>query len=51
MDCDNEKREREGKELLSGRIMVKRTIELPVFIQLWQSQSELLLEELFSLLE
>ena len=50
-NCNNEKREREGKELLSGRIMVKRTIELPVFIQLWQSQSHLLLEELFSLLE
>lgn len=50
-NCNIEKREREGKELLSGRIMVKRTIELPVFIQLWQSQSHLLLEELFSLLE
>lgn len=50
MDCDNEKRERKGKELLSGSRMV-RTIKLPVFIQLWQSQSELLLAEVFSMLE
>ena len=50
MDCDTEKREREGKEL-SGSIMVRRTIEFPAFIQFWQSQSELLLAELFSMLE
>ena len=42
---------RERKELFSGGIKVRGTVELPIFIQLGQSESEFLLAALFSLLE
>lgn len=42
---------RERKELFSGGIKVRGTVELPIFIQLGQSESEFLLAELFSLVE
>lgn len=42
---------RERKELFSGGIKVRGTVEFPIFIQLGQSVNEFLLAELSSLLE